>query len=242
MIREVADFKVIVAYICVTNGSLIDTYLPRFCDTYRKFDPGFPSELVLVCNGGRLSEHRRARASGFPHEFYERGNDPGWDISAYQEMARTHSCDFLVCLGESVYFHRDGWLGRLVDSRLKNGPGMYGCFSSHHVRAHLNTTAFACEPYMLTAYPPVTNHRERYEFEHGNGCFWKRAAASGLRTILVAGDGDYGQGDWRNGPNILQRGDQSNCLVWANHTDRWRDANEETRRRHSAMSDAPFRL
>ncbi len=72
--------------------------------------------------------------------YLPRVNDAGWDIAAFQDVAGQTDCEMLVCLGESVYFHRPGWLKRMVEAWKVHGPGMYGFWASYLVRAHLNTT------------------------------------------------------------------------------------------------------
>lgn len=241
MIREVADFRVIVAYICVTHGNLIDTYAARFAATYRQFQSGYPHDLIVICNGGPLAPHRAAHFTGFPFRFHPRPNDSGWDISAYQDAAGSYKSDFIVCLGESVYFNQPDWLGRMVDARLNYGEGMYGFMATHAVRAHLNTTAFACDTRYLVKYPPVQDHGSRYEFEHGKTALWRRIAAGGGAAIFVTREGCYEPGRWREETNILNSGDQSSLLLRCNHTDRFEAANPESKRLWSLAANIAYR-
>jgi len=241
MIEQQAPFNVVVAYIAVSDPNLysIDTYAPRFRDTYLKFAAGYPHRLIVVCNGGKLTPFRQKHFAGLNCEFYVRPNDGGKDISGYQAIAHTVPCDFLVCLGESVYFHREGWLKRLVEARLENGPGMYGVFSSHCVRAHLNTNAFGCDPWFLQKYPPV-EAAMRYEFEHGGSALWRRIVASKAKAMLVTWNGVWEPGQWRVPDNIMMRGDQSNCLCWCKHTDKYFGGDNHLKLHWAQLSDAPY--
>jgi hypothetical protein len=158
-------------------------------------------------------------------------------VSAYQDVAKHHDSDLLVCFGESVRFHRQGWLARLVDSATEFGEGMYGCLSSFAVRPHLNTTAFAVSPRFLKQYPAVRNKAERYQFEHGETCLWRQIKASGKETRLVTWHGSWDTEDWRKPNDILWRGTQDNLLIRCNHTDRWTGKDEVTRQRWSQRAD-----
>ena len=199
--------RVVVAYICVTEGAMTEAYSPRFVRTYLENPAGAEHRLVVICNGGALSPQRRKFFDDLDCEFYERPNDEGKDISAYQDLAEhlviKNEADFLVCFGESVYFHRPGWLQKLVEARAAHGPGMMGCFSSHMVRAHLNTTAFGCDSRLLAKYPRVITNGDRYAFEHGGTCFWKRLVAGKNTAALVTFEGVFFQGEWRRGNGCL---------------------------------------
>jgi hypothetical protein len=175
---------------------------------------------------------------------FVRENDGGWDISAYIAAARGPCSDYdaMLCLGESVYFHRAGWLKRLVEAWNKWGPGMYGPFSSNAIRSHLNTTAFFCAPKLLASYAaPVVDRKSRYEFEHGQGALWRRASTLGLSVRLVTWDSEWEPRAWRMQKDILWRGDQSSCLMWCNHSDNYAKADTRTKAFWQRYADAPFK-
>lgn len=175
--------------------------------------------------------------------FLPRTNDEGFDLSGYMEVARGIGKDFdaLLCLGESVYFHREGWMKRLVEAWEKHGPGMYGPLASHNVRAHLNTTAFMCPPSLLLDYPVIKWTRSaRYEFEHGTQSLWRRTRAKGLPVMFVTWDGEWPPGKWREPKDILWRGSQKNLLLFCNHTERWFHATPQQKHRWSENADQRF--
>lgn len=242
MVKTWPDVTVDVCYIAVTNSVSIEGYAQRFVQTYLDHPAGYNHKLTIICNGGRLNPRRREYFKRVQCDFFERENDAGFDISAYQDFAARSRANFMVCFGESVHFHRAGWLDRIVSARMEYGPGMYGCFSSHMVRAHLNTTGFGVDPRFLVKYPRVVNNPQRYEFEHGQNCFWKRLVAGDHIAAFVTFDGVWFQGEWRYPDNILHRGDQSNLLAWANHSERYTQANQATRELWTKQSDSKFRL
>jgi hypothetical protein len=249
--EENAGLKVLVIYICVSRGQNTASYSKRFAETWLANPPGCSCDLLIVNNGMEpaasiKSDHDRL-ASKFVWgtiRYLNRPNTPGWDIEAYLEVAHSigSGYDFLVCLGESVHFWRGGWLARWVEARQQLGPGMYGPLATFNVRAHLHTTAFGVDPVYLRNYPMVRNHPERYEFEHGNGALWKRVKTSGGGAWLVTWSGIYRPEEWRDPQNIIWDGTQEECLLWCNHTERFRDASPETRYRWRENANGPFRL
>lgn len=229
-----------IAYIAVGGGRETVNFCTRFANTFAANPPGQEAELITICNGGPLSKEAGLPLANIGSIFFARSND-GWDIGGYSELAQSIDTDFLICLGQSCYFHRPGWLKRLIDARHKFGEGMYGIFSSNSVRPHLNTTAFAVDAALLRSWPKVTTKEGRYQFEHGENSFWRRVQGLKKTVCLVNWDSEYAPMFWRMGQNIFWRGDQSNCLVFCVHCDRYRDANEETKRVWAANADRPYK-
>lgn len=239
---DFARVKIVVAYIAVSQGVLTADYCARFVGSYITHPPGVDHETIIVANGGPLPRETALLFDHIPRcTFLPRVNDPGHDISAYQQIAAQVPCDMLVCLGESVYFHRGNWLLQMARAWSTFGPGMYGFFSSHLVRAHMNTTAFVSAPIHLQQYPAVTNHGQRYEFEHGINSLWRRVQAAGRPTKLVTWDGAWDPFQWRVPRNILWRGTQENCLAFCSHTDRYRGADQKTRLAWERWINQPFK-
>lgn len=242
MIRNgnVARFSlpsVTMAYICVTQGQNSHVMAQRFVDSLKQFPPGYPNKLAVICNGGRLSPYITRMFDGLDAEFFPRSND-GWDIGGFIELAHQCPSDMMMCFGESVHFHRADWLQRIVEAWSQFGPGMYGCYASYLTRPHMNTTAFAIIPKALRAYPyKVTTRETRYAFEHGPDAIWRQVERSNLPALLVTWDGVYDMPNWRSAENILWRGDQSNCLVWSNHTLRYMLSSRETKANWEAGAD-----
>lgn len=232
--------SVLIAYIAVVDNPLLVSHASHFVSTYRQHPPGSEHRLVIVCNGGKLAPKMKAIFDGLDCEFYERPNDGGWDVSAYIDAAWRFDSDLQVCLGESVYFHRAGWLNRLMECYEQEGEGMYGFFSSYLVRPHLNTTAFAVTPQYLRDYPRPSGRNTRYEFEHGTYSLWRRIAEQGGATRLVTWDGCWMPADWRKPDNILWRGTQRNCLMFCNHSDKFTAATPSTRERWQKNADSIF--
>lgn len=233
--------KILLAYIAVSAGPKTADYCSRFVATYLEYPPEMPHETIVVCNGGPLPRDVALQFDTLRCSFLPRVNDPGWDISAYQHIAHNFDCDMLLCFGESVYFHRPGWLKKLVEAWEMHGPGMYGLFSSNLVRTHLNTTAFVTAARPLRNYPRPNNRADRYNFEHGEHAYWRYVKSLEMPVKLVTWDGVWDPIQWRAPRNILWRETQNNCLAFCSHTDHYFAANTKTKRRWERWIDQPFR-
>ena len=231
-------------YVCVTHGERTADFCARFSATWNQFPPGADCDLIVACQGGPLDTETSLLFASLNARFWPRVNDEARDLGAYLDAAKSISSDYemMLCLGESVHFHREGWLKRLVEARERYGPGLYGPFGTYVIRAHLQTTAFFCPPSFLREYPlKVTNRKERYEFEHGERALWRRLRMRNVPVKLVTWDGEWEPRRWRTPPNVIWKGDQSNCLMFCNHTDDWRDADDQRKGNWQRSADRAFK-
>lgn len=228
--------KVTVAYVAVTQGPRTGEFCARFVGSWQRYPPQYPCELIVCANGGPLPYDVGRLFDPLGAKMYPRPN-VGADIGAYADVANNFDCDLLVCLGESVYFHREGWLARFAHAYSVYGHGMFGAFANNNVRPHLVTTAFAVYPKLIVGISSNITKEGRMNFEHGPHPFWKQVEKLGLAVRLVTFSGDYGPREWRTPRNGMWKGDQSDCLVFANHTDRYVEAREETKRMWERNSD-----
>lgn len=221
----------LIVYVTVSGGEQTERYAQRFCSSFRNFPPGADNwGLCAVSNGGPMEPDVERHFLPLKATVIKRDNS-GWDIGAYIEVAnRVRFYDAILCCGQSVYFHRPGWLKRLDSVWTTHGPGLYGFFASNLVRKHLNTTCFCVDPRLLCGWGQVVDTKEkRYEFEHGAKPFWKQVEALGRPVRLVMWDHDLAPWQWRTTENEFWRGDQSQCLMWCSHTDRFQNAVKGTR-------------
>lgn len=235
--------KLAAIYIAVSHGAKTADFCARFCSLWNIFPPGEDCDLIVACNGGPLPTSTAMLFAGLNAQFWPRLNSEARDIGSYIEASRTISKDYdaILCLGESVHFNRAGWLRRLVEAWQQCGPGMYGPFATHVIRSHLQTTAFMVQPKMLREYPLlVTDRKSRYEFEHGERALWRRLHARNIPVKLVTWSGVWSPGQWRLAKNGLWSGDQSDCLMLSNHTQRWAEADETRKRNWTASANRPY--
>ena len=236
--------RICVAYTVVSQGPISDQFASRFVATFHEHPPGVECDLLVICNGGPLRTDLSLIFAPLRAQMFPRVNDEGKDITGYMDAARGPCKDYdaMLCLGESIYFTRAGWLRRLVEAWNKIGPGFYGPFGNNNVRPHLQTTAFFCPPVLLSRYPTRPNNRpSRMEFEHGQKSMWRWVAGHGMPVRCVTWDGEWESRMWRMPQNILWRGDQSNLLMMNNHAQGWENAPPETKQVWSRNADSPFR-
>lgn len=177
------------------------TYFPlarRFAETYLSYPAGADHELHVICNGSEPSDYERQAFAGVPLARLHVRSNFGWDIGAFQWAAENLPCDLLVCLGANVHFHRAGWLARMENAYLENGPALYGCWAYLSPNWHVRTTCFWLPPQLLQSYPELigTGRRDRYRFEHGNSSLTRHALKYGFPAIMVSWDGCFPFEDW----------------------------------------------
>ena len=231
--------KIDVVYTCVTEGERTLSHITKFIATHHVYPGNEEHRVVPVFNGGPAKLVQSIPFSGLNHSILTRSNE-GWDIGGYIEAAHTvcSDADIMVCFGESVYFHRAGWLSPIVEAWKVNGEGMYGAFGSNVVRPHLQTTAFITSPRLLREYPMhVSTKKDRYEFEHGKRSFMSFVESKSLPVSMVTFEGCFRKHTWRIPRNVIWSGDQSSCLVWCNHSDNYLKSNPRTRELWKRFAD-----
>lgn len=223
--------RFLIVYVTVTGGERTENYAQRFTSSWRTFPPNSANlQLLPVANEGPMDQNVLRHFLYFCDSILTRDNS-GHDIGAYIEAANRYpNFDAILCLGQSVYFHRAGWLKRLEEVWREHGPGMYGFYASNIVRKHLNTTAFCTSPALLRGWnQKVETKEQRYDFEHGEKSFWKQVEALRMPVRLVMWNHDLAPWQWRTTENEFWRGDQSQCLMWCSHTDRFQNAVKATK-------------
>jgi len=240
--------KICLLYIALSNHEQTTDHAARFAASYHENPPGEAHDTIIVCQGGPLAADQNTILAGVGGGqaalFWPRANDEGRDIAAYINAAKTVAADYdmVLCLGESVHFWKAGWLTRLKEAWQRYGKGMYGVFATHVIRAHLQTTAFATAPEFLRDYPLIVNDKKsRYEFEHGERALWRRLRKQNRPVKLVTWSGDWNPGAWRLPKNCIWKGDQSDCLMWCNHTQRYFEADEKRKRSWQISADRSFK-
>ena len=209
-----------VAVIYIYPQVQVGKYFPlakRFAETWKQNPPGAsPHTLHVIGNGGIIPPIERVPFDGIPCEFRAYSNI-GWDIGAYQWAAETIPCDLLVCLGAPAHFHHPGWLDRMVEAYVTNGPALYGCWAYLSPNWHVRTTVFWIPPAILKGYPNnVGGSRSmRYEFEHGANSLTRYAIRCGFECIMVTMKGCFPFNQWEaNAPGVEE------SLILDQHTHR----------------------
>lgn len=217
-------------YIHVARPEVADEFneaARKFVATYREQPAGQEHKLFIVfCNGDPTPE-MEAIYEGLDcaHRPY---NGPGMDVGAQQAASRTTNGEFIVSANSRVFFHRAGWLKRMMECREEHGPGVYAAMASFEgcplgqvwPNPHLRTAFYGMDSKLWLEFPHTVNSRDdSFRFESGEWNIANWCEAQGYQARLVTWDGCWERKDWRTPPNLFRRGDQSNCIVWDRHNE-----------------------
>lgn len=172
-------------------------------------------------------------------------NSEGLDIGCAQSASPLLvEYDFAVFSTSRVYFHRPGWLKRLVDAREKYGDGLYGATGSYECpngepdkfpNPHMRTVLYGCNPKHMAELAniyPVTDRASAHSFEAGDHNFSRWFKEKGMPVKMVTWAGEWDEPYWR-APHgcFFRQSNQSNILCFDRHSDAYRDASPEEKRR-----------
>lgn len=216
-------------YVHVTRPDAADefNYLARkFLASYKDFTADTPHTLVVVWANGEPSDVAKSVYDGMSCRFisYDGG---GMDVGAQQHAALAATEDFAVAINSRAFFHREGWLRRLVECREQEGPGVYAGMASYEgcplgqvwPNPHLRTVFYGMDTALWKSYPHIVNSRaDSFRFESGEWNVANWCLDNGHKAKLVTWDECLDKPDWRKPPNVFRRGNQTNCLVWDRHT------------------------
>ena len=212
--------KIVVVYVFPTAGGGYLDDAARFVSSYNQFDAQADHQLMIVSNGGLPTVEMMAVLCGLDHSFEIFVHDnSGYDIGAFQAVARKVPCELMVFFGVSAYVRGAGWLRRMKESAEKRGTAaLFGAMGNCGVAQvgvypHLRTTGFWTSPVIMNMYPHrVTLPDQRYAFEHGRECLTEWCKAQGYKAWMVTWSGEFEWPTWDSIPNGFHRGDQSNLL------------------------------
>jgi hypothetical protein len=241
--------NVAVVYPCPCEPDVYQEFLPfarRYVQSYLKYPPGAEHDFFVAamnpCDNEWLSvipPFRDIRSCG-EMQVWTAGIDIGCAQLCAEKLVAMRWYDFMVFSTSRVYFHREGWLRRLVDARTKYGDGLYGAVGSfecpngrpeHFPNPHMRTVLYGCRPIYLTQMPRVTDRKSAHAFEAGNCNFANWFRDHGMPVKMVTWDEELDEWDWRRPANIFRRGDQSNILCFDKHSDNYRNASPAEKQR-----------
>src|ERR1017187_6549922 len=167
--KRAEDLKTALVYILpqVNAARVYEPLARRFVESYVRNPPGVEVHgLTIISNGGAIQERQKRLFDPLPCRWMEHSN-LGKDVGAFQMAAEKIECDLLICFGSHIHFVRAGWLDRIVNVFLDNGPALYGAWGFHQPADHIRTTAFWMPPEILRSYPIWVGNSQRYGFEYG---------------------------------------------------------------------------
>lgn len=204
----------------------------RFAESYKQHPPEAEHELVVILDRGIPRPEDYHIWSGIHCRFVRHDGAPddwSWPI---QTTLANEACDFMVTFVTRAYFHRSGWLKRIVDARQKHGDGIYGSMASdvgcplqtHPApNPHLRGTMWAFDRATIAQYPhKIKTPQDESRLECGEWNIANWYGSIGKPAMLVTFDGEYSKPDWNKPQNTFCKGDQSNLIHWDRHTDSYR--------------------
>jgi hypothetical protein len=220
-------------------------FAKRFVETYLEHQPGHPHTVIVVINGPELTQDIDDLFSPLPVEYkLYQGN--GMDLGSQQLVAEDGD-HFQVNMTSRMYFHREGWLRKLAQARDIYGPGLYGMTASHEGgKFHICTRGHCYDSKDFREYPhKITSRDQGVFFECGDGCLTDWYKSRSQPMIVVEWGDIYGEGfcnhcgernsvnfqDYFVGTDGFRNGDQRNVLCFDKHTDAFRDADTEEKKR-----------
>jgi hypothetical protein len=197
----------------------------HFCETWRQFPPGADCTLFAMCCGFDPDSEVKKVFEGLPVE-YARYDGQGKDIGAHQHLAFQIGEAFQISMSTRTFFHREGWLAKILESRNYFGPGLFGTAVSRETGIlHFRTHCYAMEAGYFRRYPQLINSKNQtFAFEHGAfnnpvGSLLNWAKAQGdMAVACVYWDGGWRETEWFDRPEIFRTGKQENLLVFDRHT------------------------
>jgi hypothetical protein len=204
----------------------------RFIESFKAFPPGADYELWAMCCWGEPINELRWDFYGIKTKFLP--HYQGCDcIAVHQATAQTIDEDFLVCCSTRTYFHRAGWLKRLVDARAQYGPGLYGAASSRETgHLHITNQLYALDAEDFRSYPwEIRGRDDAPSFEAGPRSITNHMAELHQPCMVTYWDEILPIERALGYTNGFRNGNQEQMIAWNRHTDLWRDSDEDGRKR-----------
>jgi hypothetical protein len=226
--------------------SLFRPSIQRFADTLRLYKPGCDYGLIAVVNNSEVTNELHEIFDNLPVTFM-RYDGQGADLGSWQAAARANPEAFLFLCTSRVYFHREGWLQRIMEAREVYGPGLYATSASYEGGVlHACIRAVGVDAEVFNAYPAEFTSRDQgcwFEIGRDNplGPFsaWVRSRWKYVKVVYWSGA--VGRKDWLTPDNIFRRGDQSNLLVFDKHSLEYENASPEDKSRFEWLTFGELR-
>lgn len=210
----------------------------RFCLTWRLFPPGVRCGINVMCCGNEPDSEVKELFDGLPAQFCQ-CDALGADLGAQQFCAKLSDTGvFQVNFTSRMYFHRSGWLARLVSARNSFGPALYGLSASMEGgKFHLCTRGHCYDTDDFKLYPhDIVSRNQGVFFECGQGCLLDWFKSIGRDTYVVTWDYAVTCSPGDRIPNGFRDGTQEQMLAWDKHTKIYADASPEEKERLESLA------
>lgn len=209
--------KVTIVYIFAATSPRYDDYASRFLYSYIKNPTDTDHDSIVVVNGAKPTTEIQCRFGALKNLSLFYHDNSGWDIGAFQNVARNVQSDLMVFFGSTSYIKGYGWLDRMVQAYNRHGNHLYGSMGNQGggpVHAHIRTVGFWMNPKLFNEYPVKVNRLDqRYPFEHGPNNLTKWIWKQKRRAFVATWVKEYEYPNWDKIPNGFHRGNQSALLT-----------------------------
>lgn len=197
----------------------------RFRRTYQQYPPGYPHQLIVTWLRHYGNDDEIDLWQGVPALFQT--YLPGVLGQSLLNDAKTSDCDFMVHIISRAYFHRTGWLARLMEAREKHGPGIYGSMVSEfgcptqthpYPNPHIRGSLWGADREILAQFPhELKDMQDEYRMECGEWNLARWFENQGAKAMLVRFDGEWERPEWEG--RWFLGSDMTPLLNWDRHTD-----------------------
>jgi hypothetical protein len=215
-------------------------FVRRFASTFKEFPPGTEDyELHVTCYWGEPTDQIRRLFYGIKTVMANTYND-SCDIGASQWAGKSTwtGSSFVVGMSTHNYFHREGWLKRLMEARREFGPGLYAASGSLEEIPHLRTAGYGMDSELWKEFPNwISSRQDCTAFERGPDSISNYLIKRKSPVKQVLWDSVQDLVDCRKPDNIFRKGNQEQMLWWDRHVDIWKDSEADEKERLTAMAD-----
>lgn len=221
-----------------------ETYKPwveKFCKTFREFPPEHDYLVYAVCNLGSPTDAVREMFYGIRTKFVQY-DEFGCDIGSAQLVARFQTKNTpVIGMTSRCFFHRKGWLSRMMEARNQFGSGLYLCSASKESGSlHACTRAYMMDSDEWNHYPEKINHRTKGPFfETGagnpNGSLLDWHVKHVNNAYVVHWDSVFRMPDewysYAKCENRFRNGNQEQMLVFDGHSQSYSESDPDEKAR-----------
>lgn len=219
------------------NWGEFERYVERFTAAFKANPPGCEYRLLAVGNWGQPTDHVKEYFYGIK-TVWMTYNGWGCDMGSWKHAAIGSLKDeFFICCTSRVYPYREGWVAKIMEAR-RQGPGFYATSSSKEGEPHACQRCYGIDAKFLETYPHafISRPPECRSLEVGTNSVSTHVEKEGGTVRIVMWGGDYTVEDSLKVDNRFRHGDQSNLLVWDRHSDIYKEADEEEKKRLAALT------
>lgn len=252
--------RVIISYpLPFDNWATYRPWVEKFTRRFQQFPPGCDYEVLAVCNWGEPTDEVREWFYGIKTRFIPYF-DNGCDLGGHQFVAETLNTpkgkgfldsdsddSFVIGMTSRCFFHRAGWLERLIKVRKEKGPGIFFTSASKQGGTlHGCTRAFGMDASIWRAYPQEINSRLLGPYfevglcnPYGNLLEWYTKYEEQYAAWLVHWDAVFElPHEWERyvaSKGRFRDGEQNAMLVHDWHSESYADATPEEKLKLEAM-------